>query len=136
MTVIGVRKQWNDEDNSAGRPHEIHVTLYADNEVYTTVKLDESNQWFVTIEVPMITIEGKDIHYHWEEHAVAGYILENTFIQEHITTFVNRVWERTEDTPEKGKKPKLPGKPLLNIDDYGTPLGVEIMINHVGDCFD
>jgi len=25
---------------------------------------------------------------------------------------------------------------LITMENYGTPLGVEIMINHVGDCFD
>lgn len=37
-----------------------------------------------------------------------------------------------EDQP----KPKVPGKVAFIIDEYDTPLGVEIMINHVGDCFD
>ena len=32
--------------------------------------------------------------------------------------------------------PKVPGKVAFIIDEYDTPLGVEIMINHVGDCFD
>ena len=30
----------------------------------------------------------------------------------------------------------VPGNPFLIINDYGTPLGVELIINHVGDCFD
>lgn len=37
-----------------------------------------------------------------------------------------------EDQP----KPKVPSKVAFIIDEYDTPLGVEIMINHVGDCFD
>ena len=32
--------------------------------------------------------------------------------------------------------PKVPGKVTFIIDEYDTPLGVEVMINHVGDCFD
>ena len=30
----------------------------------------------------------------------------------------------------------LPLPKTLEIEDYGTPLGVDVMINHVGDCFD
>ena len=37
---------------------------------------------------------------------------------------------------EDQSKPKVPGKVAFIIDEYDTPLGVEIMINHVGDCFD
>ena len=33
-------------------------------------------------------------------------------------------------------EPQLPGEPLIEIDDYGTPLGINVVINHVGDCFD
>ena len=29
-----------------------------------------------------------------------------------------------------------PGKPTQVLEDYETPLGVEVIINHVGDCFD
>lgn len=35
-----------------------------------------------------------------------------------------------------GKTPKRPGKVVYIVEDYGTPLGVDIAINHVGDCFD
>ena len=33
-------------------------------------------------------------------------------------------------------QPNTPGEPLIEIDDYGTPLGIDVIINHVGDCFD
>ena len=51
-----------------------------------------------------------------------------------VTTFTNEIRTRTEE-PEKGKKPKTPGD-TVTIDDYDTPLGVYVVINHVGDCFD
>lgn len=35
-----------------------------------------------------------------------------------------------------GKTPKRPGKVVYIVEDYGTPLGVDIAINHAGDCFD
>ena len=34
------------------------------------------------------------------------------------------------------RTPGKPGEPYLIIEEYGTPLGVEVIINHVGDCFD
>ena len=134
--VIGVRKIWNDAGNDAGRPTSLTITLYADEEQIRTFKLAESNQWMATIEVPLITAEGKDIHYKWEESAVVGYTLENEYIQNGITTFVNRVWERPVEYNQKGKKPKTAGRKTYEFDEYDTPLGVEIMINHVGDCFE
>jgi hypothetical protein len=30
----------------------------------------------------------------------------------------------------------MPGKWWTTIDSYDTPLGLEVAINHVGDCFD
>ena len=39
-------------------------------------------------------------------------------------------------THETIVEPKLPGEPLIEIEDYGTPLGINVIINHVGDCFD
>ena len=49
------------------------------------------------------------------------------------TVFTNGIPTRETDKP--GKTPKGPGD-TTRIEDYKTPLGVEIMINHVGDCFD
>ena len=49
---------------------------------------------------------------------------------------VIEVIERPE-VPEALLPTKRPGKYLMEIiEDYDTPLGVDIMINHVGDCFD
>ncbi len=39
-------------------------------------------------------------------------------------------------THETIVEPKLPGEPMIEIEDYGTPLGINVIINHVGDCFD
>ena len=50
-------------------------------------------------------------------------------------TFTNSIWTRPEN-PTQGKKPKTPGQATYIFEDYDTPLGVEIVINHVGDCFD
>jgi hypothetical protein len=40
--------------------------------------------------------------------------------------------------PPGQKPPKLPGEwwRLIPIEDYRTALGVVVLINHCGDCFD
>ena len=42
-----------------------------------------------------------------------------------------QVWLYIEPEGHEGKWQKL-----ISINDYGTPLGIEVIINHVGDCFD
>ena len=64
-----------------------------------------------------------------------GYQQEKVETVGSTTIFTNKLYERP--TPPPGTKgPKTPGTPYLIIEEYGTPLGVEIIINHVGDCFD
>ena len=50
-------------------------------------------------------------------------------------TFTNTIWERPEK-PTEGKTPKTTGETWYFFEEYDTPLGVEVIINHVGDCFD
>ena len=45
------------------------------------------------------------------------------------TTFMNKPWTRP-DQPSQGRKPKTAGETLYVFDEYDTPLGVEIVINH------
>lgn len=41
------------------------------------------------------------------------------------------------EIPEGMKKPKIPSNiELMTIDDYKVALGIGVIINHVGDCFD
>ena len=54
---------------------------------------------------------------------------------ENVTVFTNKLWSRP-DSPNEGKTPKLAGDSTIFIDEYETPLGVDVIINHVGDCFD
>ena len=49
--------------------------------------------------------------------------------------FTNTRWTPPGDNPP-GKPPKTPGDTWYVFEDYDTPLGVEVVINHVGDCFD
>ena len=96
--------------------------------------LDASNNWTATIGGLPVYVNGEPVTYTWTEQAVIGYVQESKVTQGTVTTFTNGLWERPEE-PEKGKKPKTPGK-VIEIEEYETPLGVEIIINHVGDCFD
>ena len=44
--------------------------------------------------------------------------------------------EHQGEPPEDKKVPHRRGNQYLLIEDYGTPLGVDVAVNHVGDCFD
>ena len=67
---------------------------------------------------------------------VLGYTLAKTTVAGSVTIFVNELHGKG-DPPEGKHIPKnRRGNQYLIIQDYGTPLGVEVPINHVGDCFD
>ena len=81
-------------------------------------------------------------------------VTEDTVIPQEVTLFVGerlteiaideegRTWYHIEreqiEVPEGIKLPQTRGEWIrfISIDDYDTPLGVEVMINHAGDCFD
>ncbi len=131
-----VRKVWIDNGNAEGtRPAAITVRLKANGKVIGTVTLNSENEWTATISKLPASDENGKITYTWSEQTVIGYILVAQEEKDDVTTLTNSQWKRP-DEPEKGRKPKLPGPPLYSIDDYDTPLGVEVIINHVGDCFD
>ena len=133
--VIGIRKIWNDEGYDLLRPEAIYVKLFADNVNIKNIRLSAENNWFVTVEVPQYNDDGTEIKYEWREYTVLGYHMESQTQQGNVMTFINRPYERPIIPPDK-PQPKLPGTPIYIITDYDTPLGVEVMINHVGDCFD
>ena len=64
-----------------------------------------------------------------------GYDQESVTRQGNRTIITNKAWER-EAIAENRKPKRAPGNTFYIFEDYETPLGVEIMINHVGDCFD
>ena len=97
--------------------------------------LDESNGWTATVNNLPTRVNGQEAKYTWTEQRVLGYDNINEEIRGGHTTFTNKLWERPE-APTQGRKPKIKGTPLVVFDDYDTPLGVEVIINHVGDCFD
>ena len=64
-----------------------------------------------------------------------GYQQEKVETVGSTTIFTNKLLERPE--PPEGKQvPPTRGTPVLIIEEYGTPLGIDVIINHVGDCFD
>ena len=100
-----------------------------------SVLLNEANGWQATISNLPARINGQPAVYTWTEQATLGYVLESMTQEGEVTVFTNHLWTRPEE-PSKGKKPRTPGEALYVFEEYDTPLGVEIVINHVGDCFD
>jgi hypothetical protein len=98
------------------------------------VILSEENGWMATITGLPTRINGQPAEYTWTEQEVVGYELESMETEGTVTVFTNKPWQRP-DKPTQGKTPRLPGEEIY-IEEYETPLGVEVIINHVGDCFD
>ena len=111
------------------------MTLNINGEKYETVELNGENGWSATVKDVPVVVDGKEPEYSWTEQAVIGYVLPGATEQGNTITFTNTLWE-TPDEPPKGGKGKTRGKKTVPLEDYETPLGVEVIINHVGDCFD
>jgi len=133
MTSASVRKVWDDNNNAAGnRPTAIFVTLRGGNTTIGTYRLSDANGWAVTVNDLPAIINGAEAVYTWSEQTVAGYV-SNMVSDGTTTVFTNGLYQRppTDETP-----PPVPGIPSNYLDEYDTPLGIVIDINHVGDCFD
>ena len=129
---VSVRKEWDDNGDVMGlRPDSVTVTLSNGS----TYVLYEGNEWSVTVENLPDRIDGQPVTYTWTEQEVPGYVLAETKVDGTETTLVNRLWMPPQP-PEGQKPPKTTGETWYVFDDYDTPLGLEIMINHVGDCFE
>ncbi|MBR6950390.1 MAG: Cna B-type domain-containing protein [Oscillospiraceae bacterium] len=76
MIDVTITKVWVDEDNKYGvRPDDVTVELYADEEVYRSDAIAETDKWTVTYTVPEYTTEGEKITYSADEQQVkAGYV--------------------------------------------------------------
>ena len=132
MTSISVSKIWDDNNNAQGlRPTSIAMTLSNG----MVVILNAENGWTATIDNLPTRVNGEPMVYTWVEQKVLSYDQVGVETVGNMTTFTNRVWKRPEE-PTGGKKPKTPGTPTTTIEEYDTPLGIEVIINHVGDCFD
>ncbi len=133
-TSASVAKVWLDNENEKGlRPAAVRCTLSSGD----SVLLNEANGWQATVEGLPAVVNGKPAEYTWTEQEVIGY--ENTAVDRsgNLTVFTNALTERGELLPEGKRVPvERRGDAFLVIREYGTPLGVETEINHVGDCFD
>ena len=133
-TYATVVKVWLDNDDEKGmRPDGIRCTLSNGR----SVVLDASNSWSATIDDLPVIVNGQPAEYTWSEHEVIGYEQVSTDRIGNITIFTNTLIERGKNIPEGKSIPsKHRGDSYLIIEDYQTALGVEVLINHVGDCFD
>ena len=133
LTSVTVRKVWVD-DNNATHQRPLKIVMKLSNGIQ--VALTEENHWQATVEDLPVYENGVRIEYTWTEVSAPGYVQTDVTVEGHVTTFTNELWTWPE-VPEGYKPPKHPGTPIeVEIDEYGTPLGVEVIINHVGDCFD
>ena len=80
-------------------------------------------------------VDGKEMDYTWKEKDVLGYDLESQKTTGSQTVITNKPHNRG-GNPARGGKSRTGGTTLYPFDDYETPLGVDVVINHVGDCFD
>ena len=135
-TRAAVTKIWNDNLNEQGvRPAQVRVTLSNGQGVVTQAVLSEENGWTATVGNLPTRVNGAETVYTWSEEPVIGYVLEDIRVSGQMTEIVNKPWDR-ENIPENQKPKRVPGNTFYIFEDYDTPLGVEVLINHVGDCFD
>lgn len=132
LTKASVRKIWDDQDNAVGfRPESIHATLSNG----TTVVLNQENGWSATVDNLPTVVNGEAVQYTWTEQEVLGYEAVSASSNGTETVFTNRLRQR-DQLPERPDSPKKKGTNYIIISEYGTPLGVSVTINHVGDCFE
>ena len=130
---LTVRKEWNDDNNAQGlRPQSITVTLIANGIGVRTVTLTAADGWSATVEDLPVSYGGAAIAYTWTEAAVPDYAMESMTTVDGVTVFRNRVTR----VPEDHRRPRVPTQGWHVIPEYDTALGLGILINHVGDCFD
>ena len=133
LTSVTVRKLWNDNNDAKKlRPTSIAMTLSNG----MSVVLSAQNHWTATIDNLPTRVNGQPVTYTWTEQQVLNYNLTDMVTENNVTTFTNTIWTRPEPPTTGGRKPKTPGETVEVFEEYETPLGVEVMINHVGDCFD
>ena len=136
VTSVSVSKVWDDNNNEQNlRPDSIAVSLSDGQKVVKVVVLNEANGWTATVNNLPTVVNGQNAQYAWKEQQVLSYSLEGVTQQGNLMVFTNKVWERPEN-PTAGRRPRTRGNTWYVFEDYDTPLGVNVVINHVGDCFD
>ena len=130
VTSVTVSKVWNDTNNNQNmRPVSIAVTLLPTKQV---VVLSAANEWTATLDKLPTRINGEAVTYSWTEQRVPGYTAE-VAVEGNATVFTNTLPQ----VPNTGKKKvKTGGDRWATFEEYDTALGGQLLINHVGDCFD
>ena len=129
---VTVRKEWDDEGtDGVFRPANVRMTLSNGQSVLLT----EKNGWQATITGLPKFINGVEATYTWTEQEVTGYRLLGTHKNGNVTTFANQ-YIGIPTIPETMRQPRKPGGKFAIFNEYDTALGLETIINHVGDCFD
>ena len=127
-----VNKIWVDNNDAANkRPASIAMTLSNG----TVVILSAENNWSATIKDLPTRVNGQPVTYTWTEQQVLNYNMTEKSTAGSVTTFTNSYVYTKNTTTTKTNTPRH-GNPTEELEDYKTPLGVNVMINHVGDCFD
>ena len=134
LTSVSIRKVWADNDDELGlRPGSVTVELSTGQKV----RLSAANGWRATVNNLPVTKGGAPVSYTWKEQSVGGYVLSDTAAAGRETVITNSVWTRPDpEIPEDEEPPKLPGRGTVIIEDNETPLGIELLMNSVGDCFE
>ena len=132
-TEVVVSKVWNDNGNADGmRPAGIYCRLSNGQSVVLTAE----NNWTATVSGLPTRVNGQPVTYTWTEQEVLLYEQTGVTTNGNATTFTNTYHRRPEEKKDETPKPPTRGNPLYVFEDYETPLGVDVVINHVGDCFE
>ena len=135
-TSSTVVKVWDDNNNALKhRPASIVMTLTVNGEKVTSVTLNNENSWTATVNDLPTQVNGQKATYEWKEQQVLGYRLREATEAGSTWTFTNVSTETPTTGTPKGVTKTHKGI-TEELEDYDTPLGVNVMINHVGDCFD
>ena len=133
VTSATVRKIWDDNDDEQKvRPSSIAVTLLPTGTVYI---LSAANNWTLTADQLATKINGEPVTYSWSEQETLYYKSSGAVTTGDMTTFTNTVTQ-VPKIPQGYKPPKVPTNNWVVFEEYDTALGLELLINHVGDCFD
>ena len=132
LTSVSVRKVWDDNNNEM-KMRPTSIKMYLSNGM--SVILSDENGWSATISGLPTIVNGNPAVYTWKEAEIPGYRLESCTEAGSVTVFTNRILGFPK-IPDGEKKPKLPGGHWGIFEEYDTALGGQLLINHVGDCFD
>ena len=133
LTVATVQKVWDDDGNAMKiRPSSIRMTLSNG----TSVVLSANNGWSATVTNLPAVVDGKPVTYSWTEQEVPGYRQTGKSTSGTTTMFTNKVFSNLIRIPADQPQPDLPGARWYIFEEYDTALGGQLLINHVGDCFD